>query len=342
VGLANASGKAKFGSASLKGLWGVPMPWEDYRDPYTGERLSYTGNDVLASTSNEFSVVRGIPRFVPLENYAASFGYQWQRFSKTQLDSRASWGGQSGKRLLEETGWPSNLNGQRILEAGSGMGRFTEVLARSGARVFTFDYSTAIDANYENNRAFENVSFAQADIYHPPYEPGSFDKVLCLGVLQHCPSPKRAFLKLTKFLRPGGEIVIDVYRLSWKSLLQGKYYLRALTSWIPPEPLAKCVKSFVGLLYPATGLIHSVDHGFARRLSLLFGMADYRGVFDADDAALRELAELDTFDMLAPAYDRPQTLGAVSSWFREAGLVDVRIRPGYNGIEAKGKRTSTP
>src|SRR5689334_7080621 len=32
-------------------------------------------------------VVRGIPRFVPSEDYAAAFGWQWKRFRRSQLDS---------------------------------------------------------------------------------------------------------------------------------------------------------------------------------------------------------------------------------------------------------------
>ena len=76
----------------------------------------------------------------------------------------------------------------------------------------------------------------------------------------------------------------------------------------------------------------------ARNVSWALGVADYRGVYEMDDAAARELAELDTFDMLAPAYDRPQTLRAVRSWFAEAGLVEVEVEPGYNGIQGRGRR----
>ena len=32
-------------------------------------------------------VIGGIPRFVPVENYTTSFGYQWSIHKKTQLDS---------------------------------------------------------------------------------------------------------------------------------------------------------------------------------------------------------------------------------------------------------------
>jgi hypothetical protein len=67
-------------------------------------------------------------------------------------------------------------------------------------------------------------------------------------------------------------------------------------------------------------------------------MADYRGVYHIDDTTQREHSLLDTFDQLAPAYDRPRTLAQVRRWFADAGLVDVVVKPGWNGIEARGRR----
>jgi SAM-dependent methyltransferase len=218
------------------------------------------------------------------------------------------------------------------------MGRFTEVLAQTEAEVFTFDYSLSILTNVRNNARFSNVHFAQADIYAPPYAAGSFDKVLCLGVLQHTPAPRDAFLSLTRFLKPGGEIVVDVYRLSWRSFLAAKYYLRPLTRRLPPPTLLRWVRFQAGWVIPFTGRLRRWLGPRARNVSWALGVADYRGVYEMDDAAARELAELDTFDMLAPAYDRPQTLRAVRSWFAEAGLVEVEVEPGYNGIQGRGRR----
>lgn len=43
------------------------------------------------------------------------------------------------------------LKAKYILEAGSGGGRFTEVLIKSGALVDSFDFSKAVEANYKNN-----------------------------------------------------------------------------------------------------------------------------------------------------------------------------------------------
>lgn len=318
-----------------------------YRDPRTGHRLTFRpanavpeGNvtGYLDSQTDSFPIVAGIPRFCKMDNYADSFGYQWQQFATTQLDSKSKWQGHSEHRLFHETGWSRDLSGQRILEVGSGMGRFTEILACTGAEVCTFDYSTAINANFANNSHHPNVYFAQADIYCPPYEPASFDKVLCIGVLQHCPSPSQAFNTLLRFLKPGGEIVIDIYRLGWTSLLYGKYYLRPITRQLPAPLLHKFVRFHVGWVFPFTGAIRKMIGPKARRLSMLMGMADYRGVYPVDDATAKILSEMDTFDMLAPAYDRPKTLGTVKKWFKGAKLVDVDVRLGWNGVQGRGRK----
>jgi 2-polyprenyl-3-methyl-5-hydroxy-6-metoxy-1,4-benzoquinol methylase len=300
------------------------------------------GNDVMEGelvAGDHFPVARSIPRFCPPENYAKSFGYQWQTFYETQLDSRSGWDRRSERRLFEETRWPRDLRGQRVLEAGSGMGRFTEVLAGTGAEIFTFDYSTAIDANHANNSRFANVSFAQADIYAPPYEPCSFDKILCIGVIQHCPNPKQAFMSLVRFLKPGAEIVIDIYRLSWKSLFMGKYYLRPLVRRLPPAAQHAVVRAHMAWAYPLTSVLHRVAGlRVGRYASMALALADFRGLPDFDERLAREMSELDTLDMLAPRYDRPQTLQTVRSWFEEADLADIVVAPGYNGVEGRGRR----
>jgi hypothetical protein len=47
---------------------------------------------------------------------------------------------------------------------------------------------------------------------------------------------------------------------------------------------------------------------------------------------------LELFDMLSPAYDRPRSLGQVRRWTAEAGLQEVEVHYGWNGVEARGVR----
>jgi SAM-dependent methyltransferase len=325
----------------------TPRDLDEFRHPRTGARLTLQaleerageivrGN--LSADGDAFEIVDGIPRFCPRENYSESFGFQWTTFNSTQLDSKSRWGNWSEKRLFEESGWPRDMKGQRILEAGCGMGRFSEVIAKTGARLCTFDYSRAVDANRNNNGQNANLCFAQADIYQPPFEKESFDRVICVGVLQHCPSPHGAFESLVRFVRPGGHLFIDHYRLWWKSFFLGKYYLRPLTRLVPPRKLFPLVKGYFGLMYPLTGLLRPALGNMSRGLSWGVGIADYRGYPDIDPESARELSLLDTYDMLAPAYDRPKTIATVRRWLEDAGLIDIEVFPAANGLAARGRK----
>jgi uncharacterized protein YbaR (Trm112 family) len=106
--------------------------------------------------SSDFPIQEFIPRFVPAENYAQSFGFQWNRHARTQLD-RLSGIPLSRNRFFRVTEWPERLEGKMILEAGCGAGRFTQIALETGAEVYTFDYSTAVDANLANNGSRENL-----------------------------------------------------------------------------------------------------------------------------------------------------------------------------------------
>src|SRR5690349_5336909 len=74
----------------------------------------------------QFPIIRGVPRFVEHDEYASSFAFQWNAHQRTQLDSYTGMS-LSRDRLFKVSGWPAELIGERVLEAGSGAGRFTEV-----------------------------------------------------------------------------------------------------------------------------------------------------------------------------------------------------------------------
>src|SRR5258708_37614696 len=88
---------------------------EVLREPATGATLSLKGargsngridHGELVSdvTGRSYSIVRGIPRFVPPESYAESFGLQWNKYRQVQLDS-ASGAQYSSARFDREAGW---------------------------------------------------------------------------------------------------------------------------------------------------------------------------------------------------------------------------------------------
>jgi SAM-dependent methyltransferase len=281
-------------------------------------------------------VVRYIPRFVAFENYAASFGLEWRIHRRTQYDSH------SGVRLSEyrfftETRWPHDLVGEIVIEVGSGSGRFTTQAASTGATILSLDYSEAVEANYASNGDRNNVLIVQGDIYQMPFREEYADRLFCFGVLQHTPDPRRAFLSLPRHVKPGGSIVADVYAKTFSTyLLSTKYWVRPLTRRIAPERLYRWTRRYVDVMWPVARLVRRIPK-IGKPLNWRLLIADYSD-WISEDEVLREWAYLDTFDMLAPRYDSPQTLETVKGWCREANLIETEVCFGFNGIELRGQK----
>lgn len=315
----------------------LPLDWDPDSTPVPDTVVE--GRLVCGGCRSDYPVRGGVPRFVPVDNYATGFGLQWNRHAATQLDSH------TGIPLTEErffraTGWPRNLTGETILEVGCGAGRFTEQATRTGAMVLSLDYSSAVDANYASNGHRENVLIVQGDAYAMPFAHKSFDRVFCLGVLQHTPDVRRTFLELPKYLKPGGHLAVDVYKRFpwWKQWTITKYWARPFTRRMDPKKLYDRVEAYIRFMWPICRWINLLPKG--RNLNWKLLVADYRGLFPLDERLLRDWAILDTYDMLAPAFDQPQTLETLKNWFHEAGLVEVDFGYGLNGHEGRGRRPS--
>jgi SAM-dependent methyltransferase len=291
------------------------------------------GKLVCRTCGIHYPVIGGIPRFVSAENYAGSFGYQWNIHRRTQLDSFTGLS-LSRARLFTVSGWPSNMEGERILEAGSGAGRFTEILLKTGAEIYSFDFSIAVEANQLNNGASPNLHLFQGDIFKVPLPSDSFDKVMCLGVLQHTPDPEKAFKSLTRYVRPGGSLVIDVYRSNLASLLNWKYVLRPITKRISQQRLYRIIEQVAPQLVPVSAFFRKY---LGRAGMRLIPILQYEH-WGLPPELNKKWAVLDTFDMLSPAYDLPQSLKTVRAWFNQAGFENIVVQAGPNGVTGRGTK----
>ena len=284
-------------------------------------------------------VREGIVRFREGDGYNDTFALQWKKYGEIQLD-HVNNTRLTKERFIRETGWNlSVLRSELILEAGSGAGRFTRILAEAGAEVVTFDYSTAIDANKANNDTFSNITFLQCDIFDMPFKEGAFERVFCHGVLQHTPDPEQAFYRLSDKVKPGGTISIDIYLKDgkitpWKS----KYLWRPLTTRISPDRLLNFLEWFIPKWLPVDTLIKRIPI-LGNYLGALIPCWNY---FYTDLSSERkvEWAILDTFDALSPAYDIPVTLEEVRQWFENCRYQRFEVREGGNGIVGNGTKPS--
>jgi len=297
----------------------------EYINPITKLPLKESETGLSDSAGNFFPKTNGIYRFVESSGYTGNFGYQWKTFKRTQLD-KFSGTNLSKERFFSVTNWDKeSLAGKNILEAGSGAGRFTQiVLDYTQANLFSFDYSEAVDANMENNGPHPRLHLFQASIYEMPFPENSFDKVYCFGVLQHTPDVKKSIECLYKVLKPGGELIIDFYPYNgfWTKL-NAKYLLRPYLNNLGTEKLHAMISKNISWMIAATGFFTRIKIG--RLVNRFIPIVDISSTFpkNLSKDELKQWAILDTFDMFSPAYDQPQKKEDIKYYFLQLGMKEV-------------------
>ena len=296
---------------------------EYFVSPRTGRRLRRESDALVDDEGERFPVVAGIPRFCEIENYTSSFGRQWNLFQRTQIDGEGISASPSATRLFAETGWRAeDLAELDILEVGSGAGRFSRVILKhTRANLASIDYSTAVEANLRNNGVLGGGRFflAQASIYEMPFADGRFDKIFCLGVLQHTPDFEKSVHALIAKARIGGEIVVDFYPIrSFWTRIHAKYLLRPITKRMPQDRLLRLIDRNVDWLMGASHVLDRIKLGTLRRF---LPVVDFKGTMPTGltPGQLREWVVLDTFDMFSPQFDNPQRISDVARMFERGG-----------------------
>jgi ubiquinone/menaquinone biosynthesis C-methylase UbiE len=100
-----------------------------------------------------------------------------------------------------------------ILDAGAGTGYWSQVLARQvpSGRVVALDFSWPYLMRARAAAALSGrVQLVQADLQVTPFRDGSFDGVLCSGVLDTFSDPLPAFREFHRLLRPEGRLVLII------------------------------------------------------------------------------------------------------------------------------------
>jgi SAM-dependent methyltransferase len=311
--------------------------------PNSGETLSWEEHSCQSQSGTIYEISGDIPRFVSSDNYAQAFGSQWVKFPKTQLDS-ATGIPLSSDRLARCLGENlETLEGKLVLEAGSGAGRFTEILLAHGATVDSFDFSKAVSANLLNNGSHPNLCLVQADIRSMPFPTSTYDLVLCLGVVQHTPNSEESIKALWSRVRPGGMLVFDHYRRKVRNYLPPpigvgnmayrRYFLR-----LPEEQQFEAVKRTFDRWFPLIWRFRdSKAIQFAlSRISPIVNYYPHFGLRDKD--MYYEWMLLDTHDAMTDVYKHRRTAREISQLLTSLGAVDINVSHGGNGIEASCKK----
>lgn len=99
-------------------------------------------------------------------------------------------------------------SGERVLEIGCGMGRYTFILAERGVRVEGLDLSPQLLAKMrERNEKGHEIPLHAFDLLKsPPEMYGQFDAVIGFFVLHHVHDLEACFSTMAKLVRPGGRV----------------------------------------------------------------------------------------------------------------------------------------
>lgn len=311
--------------------------------PNHGFPLMYESDVYLCPSGCLFPIIEHIPRFVPTENYASSFGLQWNEYRTTQLDSFTGLT-ISRDRLARLLGGTLDvLKGKKVLEAGCGAGRFTEILLESGARVCAVDLSTAVEANYKNCHKYPDYFVCQANILEFPFGPEQFDIVVCIGVIQHTPNPEQTMTALCKQVKPGGMLVIDHYTYGYPATLSRRI-LRSILIRMPKTLSLRFCKTLTTCLWPLHKLFWKYRKlplvGEMRSLFLwLSPVVDYHDAYpQLGPRLLKVWGTLDTHDTLTDFYKHLRSVEEIRSHLQKCGMVNIETVYAGNGVEARARK----
>jgi SAM-dependent methyltransferase len=243
----------------------------------------------------------------------STYGFQWNRFRILRSDEdRATFHNRTG---LSE----GDLAGKVVLDGGCGMGRYLRIAAGLGPRAaIGLDLSQAVIAAAELTEHLPSAAIVRGDLLRLPFPPASFDHIYSIGVLDHTPDPRKAFLGLASLLKPGGRIVIWVYPRERPVVESIMNIQRAVSTRLPLRLLTGLSR----LAAPIGGLkrrMMSSRHRPVERAGVVLHLMTI-GVSMHPDPEVRVC---DTLDWYAPRYLSRHTREEVAGWFAAAGLSEV-------------------
>lgn len=147
----------------------------------------------------------------------------------------------------------ASLAGKKVLDVGCGGGILSESMAALGATVTGIDLS---DKALGVARLHLFESGLKVDYHHTSAEefaagnPGSFDVVTCMEMLEHVPDPASTVAACARLVRPGGHVFFSTLNRNFKAYLfaviGAEYVLKLLprgtheyAKFIKPSELAR-------------------------------------------------------------------------------------------------------
>ena len=201
------------------------------------------------------------------------------------------------------------------------------------------DLSTAVDVNQENFPQDENHRVAQADILRLPFAPQKYDVVVCLGVVQHTPSPEETIAALYDQVKPGGYLVLDHYKRKLSRYTRSAPVFRWFLRRMPPARGIAVTEWLVNALLPwhrAAARHHKIAQMMLCRFSPV--VTYYHAFPDLGEELQREWALLDTHDALTDWHKHFRSREQIRRTLEGLGLVNIHCEIAGGRVEARGQR----
>lgn len=158
---------------------------------------------------------------------------------------------------LAYVGRSAPLAGRKVVDVGCGGGVLAEAMARAGADVVGLDLAAELLQVAELHALESNVRVTyrrETAEQHAAANPGAYDVVTCMEMLEHVPDPASVIEALATLARPGGEIFVSTInrtpRAYLHAVLGAEYVLRLLPTgthtyakFIRPSELAAWAKA---------------------------------------------------------------------------------------------------
>jgi O-antigen biosynthesis protein len=111
-----------------------------------------------------------------------------------------------------------------VLDAGCSSGYLAERLQARGSRVYGVELDE--DAAEQARRFCEAVHVGDAETMDLPFEPDSFDAIVCGDLIEHLRDPRLFLERVRSLLRPGGRLVLSTPNVANWSIRVGLLFGR--------------------------------------------------------------------------------------------------------------------
>jgi 2-polyprenyl-6-hydroxyphenyl methylase/3-demethylubiquinone-9 3-methyltransferase len=126
-----------------------------------------------------------------------------------------------------------------VLEVGCGGGILSEEIAKLGFKITGIDpaISSLNAAIQHSKRANLDIKYEVASGENLPFQPGSFDVVLCCDVLEHVQDLPAVVSEISRVLKNGGVFIYDTFNRTCMSKISAIKILQEWKRWaiMPPN-----------------------------------------------------------------------------------------------------------